>query len=252
MTGRHLQAGRRYAAEGCDTCRADLPPGVSKFEINLFGILNYGLGEGKLGYKVGGTYGLRTDMAFTLDDFVLVVEFDGAYWHEGREEHDYEKSATIRRGDQTLKRHEVIRIREHPLMRLSEPDLVVPKRSGPTECCQHLLVHAAHTYMGEIEPIVFRRIGRFLMSASNPLPSQNMDCHACNTIVEALTHMTCDDDFGETVWTANWDDHSRRGRQRRRSRVRQRQRFQLGRNERSDDECREQSGELNRVLHLDP
>ncbi|MCW2677800.1 MAG: hypothetical protein JWR70_2840 [Modestobacter sp.] len=59
----------------------------------------------------------------TVGELRLVVEFDGSYYHRGREEHDARKSADLRRAGWT-----VVRMRETPLRATHSHDLPVPPR----------------------------------------------------------------------------------------------------------------------------
>jgi len=53
----------------------------------------------------------------------LIVEFDGSYWHAGSERTDKSKSTHLRKAGWT-----VIRVREAPLEKLHDTDVVVPFR----------------------------------------------------------------------------------------------------------------------------
>jgi len=70
----------------------------------------------------------------------LIVEYDGAYWHIGREINDEAKNAALRESG-----WRVTRIREHPLEKLSSEDLVVPAMTSEKQLvvlvAEHLRDH---------------------------------------------------------------------------------------------------------------
>ncbi|WP_460358581.1 DUF559 domain-containing protein [Actinoallomurus acanthiterrae] len=60
----------------------------------------------------------------------LIVEFDGSYWHRGRDAHDKRKATRLRNSGWT-----VVRLREAPLEPLHADDVQIPKlptRERPT------------------------------------------------------------------------------------------------------------------------
>ncbi|MBU6201936.1 MAG: DUF559 domain-containing protein [Acidobacteria bacterium] len=61
------------------------------------------------------------------DELRLVVEFDGSYWHAGRQRTDKSKGTALRRDGWT-----VIRVREAPLRALHPHDVEVPERDDET------------------------------------------------------------------------------------------------------------------------
>lgn len=72
----------------------------------------------------------------------LVVEFDGAYWHAGKERTDRSKGTSLRRDGWT-----VIRVREHPLEALHPHDVQVPERDDD-EAARLTLERIAELGMG--------------------------------------------------------------------------------------------------------
>src|SRR5687767_6512019 len=111
----------RYSSRCPDgRCAAEAEPGTSKLQHDLFTLLKLLFGCGDPDYRVGRC---KADMAFRIspldshgphDDLMLVVEYDGAYWHKGRERGDLAKAEFISQAGMP-ERHEVIRIREAPL-----------------------------------------------------------------------------------------------------------------------------------------
>jgi very-short-patch-repair endonuclease len=106
---------------------------TSKLEGQIFTLLDYVLGPGKHDWRsqVCGRR-VQLDMVFTLpDDRALVVEYDGARWHRGKEERDGGKTRMIEEGWKGRK-CVVVRIREDPLMPLELPDVWVPPELTPS------------------------------------------------------------------------------------------------------------------------
>ncbi|MFF2556784.1 hypothetical protein ACFVUS_37660 [Nocardia sp. NPDC058058] len=157
-------------------------PGTSIMETNLFAILNFVLGNGKRNYRVGGYHGLRTDMGFEVGTFrrhILVVEYDGAYWHHDREQTDVEKICrTLDYGD-----HDIVRIREQPLRRLRAADVSVPKRSDALTCARLALLHVAHRPAPlELDTETLVRVQQFLSIGNVPLNDTQIICGFCQEL----------------------------------------------------------------------
>jgi hypothetical protein len=70
---------------------------TSKLQGEIFTLLDYVLGSGKCDVQTwAGARQLRIDMVFALrDGWMLAVEYDGAYWHRGKEERDWHKARMI-------------------------------------------------------------------------------------------------------------------------------------------------------------
>jgi len=101
----------------------------SLIEAYLAGALSRSFGDFRC--RIG-----RWAVDMLWEDHKLVVEYDGAYWHSGREEHDQKKSIEL-----AALGYEVVRVREAPLQPLLGGDLVVPESSSAVEVA---VLTAAH------------------------------------------------------------------------------------------------------------
>ncbi|MGI5499238.1 DUF559 domain-containing protein [Lentzea sp. CA-135723] len=162
-------------------CAAAAEPGTSKLEQDLFTLLKVPFGGGDLDYRVGRC---RADMAFRVvptgsldqnDNLVLVIEYDGAYWHEERKERDLAKTEWMRSCG-----HEVIRVREFPLKKLGEHDIEAPQRPDPLLCARLVLLHALHEFLDwyAFEETQIR-VKQFLMAIGAPLERDQVKCSDC-------------------------------------------------------------------------
>ncbi|GGL51572.1 zinc-ribbon domain-containing protein [Planomonospora parontospora] len=68
------------------------------------------------------------DITITTKLRTIAIEFDGAYWHAPRLEHDCRKSRQLRKAG-----YHLIRVREHPLSSLHADDVEVPANVKPLE-----------------------------------------------------------------------------------------------------------------------
>ncbi|WP_374202241.1 zinc-ribbon domain-containing protein [Arthrobacter sp. AK01] len=115
---------KRAAGADCERCRL---VGVSELEVAVFMELDEVLSshikrrEQDVRVRLPNGRTLRVDMIF--DD--LVVEFDGSYWHSGKEGPDREKTE-----DLNSLGFSVVRVRENPLSPITALDVVV--RRAPT------------------------------------------------------------------------------------------------------------------------
>lgn len=116
----------------------------------------------------------------------LVVEYDGAYWHRGREEQDFLKARRVETwyGPRCI----VVRVREYPLEATGDgvfcsPDVQVPARVDAGTCAQLVLLHLVH-----VMPFAFmdyeteERMLGFLRSAARPLEYGSVLCGTCRDI----------------------------------------------------------------------
>jgi hypothetical protein len=176
--------GRYQAGRAACGCSNEAVPGTSKIETDLFSLLNFVLGNGQQGYLVDGSKALRADMAFQCGPgLVLFVEYDGAYWHEGREATDWRKVTRLMgRWDDVD--HHVIRVREAPLVKIGPNDITVPKGADAATCARLVLTHALHDllYAHDLQP----RIEHFLLAAAEPLERKQVECWMCWDVVECF------------------------------------------------------------------
>ena len=123
--------------------RALSEPRTSLIETTVFNVLAYVLGCGRQDVPTAFDGRMNLDMLFQAPDgFRLGVEYDGAYWHSGREHADSRKTHLLL--DSGLV-NAVMRIREEPLDRITSLDLVVPKAASGQEVARLALLHVAHT-----------------------------------------------------------------------------------------------------------
>lgn len=102
---------------GCPWCRI-VPR--SKVEILIGFELAYVLGFDPTKHKVRiGNYPLDVDVL--IPQMSTIIEYDGCYSHHGKEEADHRKTQRLQDAGWT-----VIRLREEPLERLDELDVVIP------------------------------------------------------------------------------------------------------------------------------
>ncbi|MCX2748066.1 zinc-ribbon domain-containing protein [Arthrobacter sp. MI7-26] len=115
---------KRSSGAACEKCKL---VGLSELEIGLYAELKAVLGEHlapvKHDYRIETAGGVKVRVDVIVG--TIAVEFDGSYWHEGKEDRDREKTDQL----QELG-YRVIRVREHPLEALSPQDALV--RRAPT------------------------------------------------------------------------------------------------------------------------
>jgi hypothetical protein len=176
------------------SCVAEAVPGTSNQEREIFANLNSVFGGGKYDYAIPGSNGLRSDMAFLIDDqLTLVVEYDGARWHTGHEPWDRRKAEIISGDAWEFSSLQVVRIREDPLRPLSANDVWVPRRADPRTCSRLTLQHVAHRFFGQARRYGTRnRIEHFLAAASAPLTRDEVPYKQCWHITRAIQRAQAD------------------------------------------------------------
>jgi hypothetical protein len=169
------------------TCAAESVPGTSNRERDIFATLGTVLGRGKYNYVVPGCYVAPADMAFPIDDrLILVVEYDADHWHNGREIQDRRKLERISEIG-PWDPHEVVRIREAPLRPLRANDVWVPSRADSYTCSRLALQHIAHRFFHAAFRYETRiRIEHFLAAASTPLARKQVPCKECWQLTRAV------------------------------------------------------------------
>lgn len=145
FVGRHYGVSGRYQAScGEGFCALHDNPGRSKIEAEIFTLLTYALGGGRANADLRRWLSppLKVDMLFedSAQKPILVVEYDGAYFHRDRSETDQDKAMWVHH----ILDVPVIRIREAPLQDVTRWDLVVPARSTGDICSRSLLLHLLH------------------------------------------------------------------------------------------------------------
>lgn len=115
---------KRSAGSACDRCALI---GVSEVELRAFTELHHVLQDHlspqqrdvRLHTSAGQR--LRVDMIFGK----IAVEYDGSYWHRGKDDRDQEKTARLRQAG-----YHVIRVREHPLELTGPCDTHAPRAAS--------------------------------------------------------------------------------------------------------------------------
>ncbi|MGI5521501.1 hypothetical protein ACQEUX_11140 [Micromonospora sp. CA-259024] len=142
--------------------------------------MDYVLGPGIQDFQVPlGNRQRRIDMLFPLTATrALIVEYDGAHWHQSREGSDWEKSRAMSDGWGQYRDNAVVRIREHPLEPLGHLDVGVPPRPGPLICTRLTLFHLLHT-CPYVSGERVTRIVDFLRTSPRPLARDEVSCGGC-------------------------------------------------------------------------
>ncbi|MBG0740586.1 hypothetical protein IV500_14490 [Paeniglutamicibacter antarcticus] len=115
---------KRSCGAACEKCKL---VGLSELEIGLYAELKAVLGEHLAPVQHDWRIATAGGVKIRVDVIVgtIAIEFDGSYWHKGKEDRDREKTDQL----QELG-YSVIRVREHPLEALSPQDALV--RRAPT------------------------------------------------------------------------------------------------------------------------
>lgn len=189
MPPRYGRQGRYDAHCGDGYCADKANPGTSKIEAELFAPLNYFIGNGKRNQVVEASNKGRlfdVDMTFDLKSgWLLIIEYDGAYWHQGREGVDHDKSHMLSGsyGNRVM----VIRIHEHPLIRLCPMDVCVPKGSDGTLCARLTVLHMLHTMPGDAWDLrLVQRAESWLSCAADTLSEDQVECRICWRMAQIL------------------------------------------------------------------
>ena len=177
-------SGRYQAICGDGFCAASDNPGRSKIEGQIFTLLDFVLGGGRddSDLRRWSAQLVKVDMLFQdpAKQPLLVVEYDGAYFHRDREERDYSKAMRINR----MLDVPVIRIREAPLQCLTPWDLVISPRAKAEECCRLLLLHLLHFYDLRLTAKQYSDMEHFL-SIGNPLAKERLLCRECRRLARS-------------------------------------------------------------------
>jgi very-short-patch-repair endonuclease len=130
---------------------------------------------------------VRLDMVFQAPNGrVLVVEYDGAYWHRGQEERDFRKARLVE--DAWWDRGcVVVRIREDPLTPLYSPDLQVPARRDAITYTRLMLLHLLHVMPGDFDGHYEEgEVYSFLRSTRRPLERSDVRCEICQHVASKI------------------------------------------------------------------
>ena len=105
-------AHRTIKGNGCPKCSNQ----SSKNEIRILTELNAAFGEVFSRHKISGH-----EVDVFIPSIGTAIEYDGKYWHQGKETKDLEKNKVIEANGLTL-----LRVREAPLKPISKKDLIIP------------------------------------------------------------------------------------------------------------------------------
>lgn len=125
---------QRSSGSGCPYCVLTM---TSKIEVRIRAelALLIPLASGEADRKLQTTERLYT-VDFLSEELGLVIEFDGSYYHGGREAQDRQKTELLEEAGWT-----VVRIREHPLEPIGTADVTVPFHADEKQVADTLLVH---------------------------------------------------------------------------------------------------------------
>jgi hypothetical protein len=127
-------ASRTFMKSGCPFCTV-VPR--SKTELYLAFELFHFFDIDMDAHKINSPEGLL-DVDIIIDAHKLVVEFDGRYFHKGKEDFDRKKAGLLEEMG-----WRVIRVRESPLEPLSPSDIQVPINATPKMVANRVLGHLA-------------------------------------------------------------------------------------------------------------
>src|SRR5450756_363479 len=190
MPGNQPSVSGRYQPRcGNGVCALTGDQATSKLQGSLFALLDYVIGGGRQDARVSlGTRMARLDMVFDRPGGrKLVVEYDGAYWHRGREDQDFRKARRLESwyGSRCI----VVRVREYPLEPIRDgsfvtPDVQVPARVDAGTCARLVLLHLIHELpYGFLDNEIPDRALTFLRAASRPLEYGSVLCETCRSVV---------------------------------------------------------------------
>ena len=153
----------------CPTCTLSRS---SHQEIRLFAELEHVLGAGTHADTLSTPHGRWSlDMTFPgPNNATVAVEFDGSYWHQGREDIDLGKSVDVER--HSAGTWTVVRVREEPLARTRPSDVIVPHLCAADHAARILLRHLRELLAWP--PATLERIDHYLRQ-DEPCAQQRAD-----------------------------------------------------------------------------
>ena len=127
---------------------------------------------------------MAVDMVFDLaPDFRMAIEYDGAYWHHGKEATDARKSDLLVSSGLV---HGVMRLREEPLELIGGGDVSFARGSQPVEVVHLALLHLLHSRRLVLRPDLYWNIEMFLKSSATRLREEQIACWECTSIALEL------------------------------------------------------------------
>ena len=139
----HIWKTSPRARKGCPFC--DLTPQSRQELIITFELLKFFKDLNPRGYKTRLNGRLRAIDIF-IPDLNLAIEFDGSYWHKDNRAMDKIKSEMLM--DEGYK---VIRIREHPLKKIHDNDIVSKLPYNGKEITDNILMRILELYSLKIQ-----------------------------------------------------------------------------------------------------
>ncbi|UAL29821.1 hypothetical protein K8W59_19170 [Nocardioides rotundus] len=150
-------------------------------ETTIFNVLDFVLGCGKQDVPVPFDGRMNLDMLFeAVTGFRLGVEYDGAYWHQGREHSDRRKAEALVASGFV---HELIRIRERPLRLIGPLDITVPRAASGQEIAAIVLAHLGHTVAYDFGELACERLDFALYRPGRAIDSNRVACGGCRRIM---------------------------------------------------------------------
>ena len=186
--------GRYIRGDRCDNCLGD-EPRTSKLESDVFAILGFVLGPGEQDIRLPSDARMHLDMRFLLPEGqMLGFEYDGAYWHSGKEDADERKA------DRVLSDHladVVIRIREQPLVGLAREDVVVPHGASASTIVWVTLLHLCHLKFVDYRTACL--IETTIGALGERLSGDEVPCDDCWALNARLTGVPSVDDLARDM-----------------------------------------------------
>ncbi|MFW0789687.1 hypothetical protein [Gordonia sp. CPCC 205333] len=186
--------GRYIRGDRCDNCLGG-EPRTSKLESDVFAILGFVLGPGEQDVRLPSDARMHLDMRFQLPHGLMYgFEYDGAYWHAGKEDADTRKAYRV------LNDHladVVIRIREQPLAALAREDVVVPHGASASTIASATLLHLCH--LGLLDHPTDRRVETMLGALGEHLSGDEVLCDDCWALYARLPDVVSGEDLAHDI-----------------------------------------------------
>ncbi|MGV0740638.1 hypothetical protein ABQF35_30250 [Mycobacterium syngnathidarum] len=178
----YSRRGRYVRGDVCPHC-SDGEPRSSGLERDIFTVLQLVLGRGERDVPVPTDHRTRLDMRFRGRGGMLIgIEYDGAYWHAGREDADLRKTHRLLSTGITAV---VVRIRESPLRPTTHEDMCVGTGESPVVIAIAVLLHLIH--IRAVDDDVETRVAAFLAAAAVKVHRHELRCGRCRSMLRHLT-----------------------------------------------------------------
>lgn len=178
----YSRRGRYVRGDVCPHC-SDGEPRSSGLERDIFTVLQLVLGRGERDVPIPTDHRTRLDMRFRGRRGLLIgIEYDGAYWHAGREDADLRKThRLLSTGTAAV----VVRIRESPLLPTAHEDVCVRPGEAPAVIAIAALLHLIH--IRAVGDDVETRVAAFLAAAAVKVHRHEIPCGRCRSTLHRLT-----------------------------------------------------------------